>query len=88
MNTGDPDYYKKDLTAVRQLLWLTSKQYIINISKGKNFVETSFVPKGQVNLIVEGSKDAGIVEEDVTKAAEVKTDSCRRRRDCKNPDKT
>ena len=43
--------------------------------KGKNFVETSFVPKGQVNLIAEGSVNAGIVEEDVTKAAEVKADA-------------
>ncbi len=40
--------------------------------KGKNFVETSFVPKGQVNLVAENSVNAGIVEEDVTKAAEVK----------------
>ncbi len=42
--------------------------------KGKNFVETSFVPKGEVNLIAENSVNAGIVEEDVTKAAEVKDD--------------
>jgi zinc protease len=40
--------------------------------KGKNFVETSFVPKGEMDLIAEGSVNAGIVEEDVTKAAEVK----------------
>ena len=40
--------------------------------KGKNYVETSFVPKGQADLISEGSKDAGIVEEDVSNAAEVK----------------
>jgi zinc protease len=40
--------------------------------KGKNYIETSFVPKGQVNLIAENSVNAGIVEEDVTKAAEVK----------------
>jgi zinc protease len=43
--------------------------------KGKNFVETSLVPKGQINLIAEGSRNSGIVEEDVTKAAEVKADS-------------
>jgi zinc protease len=43
--------------------------------KGKNFIEKSFVPKGKVSLIAEGSKNAGIVEEDVTKAAEVKSDA-------------
>ena len=40
--------------------------------KGKNFVETSFVPKGQTSLIVENSVKSDIVEEDVNKAAEVK----------------
>jgi zinc protease len=29
--------------------------------KGMNFVETSFVPKGEANLIVGGSVNAGIV---------------------------
>jgi zinc protease len=45
--------------------------------KGKNFVETSLVPKGQLNLIVEGSKNSGIIEEDVTKAAQVKADTAK-----------
>ena len=43
--------------------------------KGKNYVQTSFVPKGEVNLVAEGSVNAGIVEEDVTKAAEVKAET-------------
>jgi len=43
--------------------------------KGKNFIETSFVPKGQLNLITEGSKNSGIIEEDIAKAAQVKIDS-------------
>lgn len=41
--------------------------------KGKNFIATSFVPKGEVNLIAENSVNAGIKEEDVTKTAEVKS---------------
>jgi zinc protease len=75
MNTGDPEYYKKDLAAIQAVTMNDIKNVYEKYIKGKNFVQTSFVPKGQVNLISEGSVNAGIVEEDVTKAAEVKTDS-------------
>jgi len=75
MNTGDPEFYKTDFAnsqaVTREDIMNVFRKYI----KGKNFVETSFVPKGQVNLIASGSKNAGIVEEDVNKAAEVKADS-------------
>jgi hypothetical protein len=33
--------------------------------KGKNYVATSFVPKGQANLILEGSTVAAVVEEKI-----------------------
>jgi zinc protease len=72
MNTGDPEYYKKDLAATQAVTMADIKAVYNKYIKSKNFVETSFVPKGQVSLISEGSKNAGIVEEDVTKAAEVK----------------
>ena len=72
MNTGDPEYYKKDLAATQAVTMADIKAVYNKYVKDKNFVETSFVPKGQVSLIAEGSKNAGIVEEDVTKAAEVK----------------
>ncbi len=75
MNIGDPEYYKKDLAATQAVTMADIKAVFNKYIKGKNFVETSFVPKGQVNLIAEGSKNAGIVEEDITKAAEVKTAS-------------
>jgi zinc protease len=75
MNTGDPEFYKTDFAnsqaVTREDIMNVFRKYI----KGKNFVETSFVPKGQVNLIAVGSKNAGIVEEDVNKAAEVKADT-------------
>ena len=72
MNTGDPQYYKKDLEAIQAVTMADVKAVFKKYIKGKNFIETSFVPKGQTKLIVEASKNAGIVEEDVTKAAEVK----------------
>ena len=75
MFTGDPEFYKKDLASIQAVTMADIKAVYKKYIKGKNFIETSFVPKGQVNLIVEGSVNAGIVEEDVTKAAEVKADA-------------
>ena len=75
MNTGDPEYYKKDLAAIQAVTIADVKAVFNKYIKGKNYVETSFVPKGQKNQIVAGSKNSGIIEEDVTKAAEVKADA-------------
>jgi zinc protease len=72
MFTGDPEFYKKDLAGNQSVTMADIKAVYEKYIKGKNFVETSFVPKGEAKLIVEGSANAGIVEEDVTKAAEVK----------------
>ena len=71
--TGDPSYYKKDLAATQAVTMQDIKNVYQKYIKGKKFIETSFVPKGKVNLISEGSLNAGVVEEDVAHAAEVKT---------------
>jgi zinc protease len=69
---GSPDYILKELELMKSVtmddVWDVYNRYI----KGKNYVATSFVPKGQGDLIAEGSVDAGIVEEDITKATQVK----------------
>lgn len=70
--TGDPEFYKKDLANIQAVTMADVKAVYAKYLKGKNFVETSFVPKGDIKLVAEGSVGAGIVEEDVTKAAEVK----------------
>lgn len=75
MNTGDPGYYKKELAAIKAVTMADVKAVFNKYIKGKNYIETSFVPKGQSDKIVEGSKNAGIIEEDVTKAAEVKANT-------------
>lgn len=72
MNTGDPEYFKRDLEGLRSVTAEDVKAVYEKYIKGRNYVATSFVPKGQAELIAEGSVDAGIVAEDVTKAAEVK----------------
>lgn len=75
MNTGDPEFYKKDLASIQAVTMADIKAAFNKYLKGKNFVEICFVPKGQVNLTAEGSVNSGIIEEDVTKAAEVKVDA-------------
>src|ERR1035437_5408381 len=49
MNTGDPEYYKKDLAAIHAVTMADVKAAYNKYIKGKNFVETSFVPKGKLN---------------------------------------
>jgi Predicted Zn-dependent peptidases len=73
--TGDPEYFKKELASYQAVTMADVKAVFNKYLKGKNFVETSFVPKGEANLIAEGSVNAGVVEEDVTKAAEAKADA-------------
>jgi zinc protease len=74
MFTGDPEFFKKEQASYQSVTMADVKAAFKKYIKGRNFVETSFVPKGEANLIVEGSVKAGIVEEDITKAAEVKVD--------------
>jgi len=72
MFKNDPQFYSTDFANAQAVTSQEIKNMFQKYIKGKNFVETSFVPKGQVNLVAENSVNAGIVEEDVTKAAEVK----------------
>jgi zinc protease len=68
---GSPDYLVQELDKMKSVtsqdVWDVYNKYI----KGKNYVATSFVPKGEVNLIAKGSVNAGIVEEDISKATKV-----------------
>lgn len=88
MNTGDPEFYKKDLANIQAVTMDDIKKVYEKYIKGKNFISTSFVPKGQVNLSAEGSKDANIEEEDVTKAAQVDIDAIAEEPVIKTPTKT
>ena len=67
---GSPEALKKqakDLLAVTPAdVMRVYEKYI----KGKPYVMTSFVPKGQLDLAVEGAKKAEVVEEEVTEGAE------------------
>jgi zinc protease len=68
---GDPGFYKNDI----DLLKAVTKSDILKVYdkyvKNKPYLATSFVPKGQLNLMVEGSEKAAIKEESITEAAQV-----------------
>jgi zinc protease len=73
MSREDPAFYDQDFKAGQAVTSEDIKNVYQKYIKGKNFVMTSFVPKGEISLVADGSVNAGIIEEDVTKAAEVKT---------------
>ena len=68
---GSPDFLTEELEMMQNVtmddVWDVYERYI----KGKNYVATSFVPKGQLDLVAEGSVDAGVIEEDVTQATKM-----------------
>ncbi len=68
---GDPSYYKTDIEKLKSV----TKEDILRVYekyiKGKPYLVTSFVPKGQLQLIAEGSVDAGVKEEDINNATQV-----------------
>jgi zinc protease len=68
---GSPDFMLEELEMMQKVsmddVWDVYNRYI----KGQNYVATSFVPKGQPELVAEGSVNAGIVEEDITKATQM-----------------
>ena len=69
---GDPGFYKKDMEGMMAVTAADVKDVYARYIKGKNYVATSFVPKGKVDLAAEGSVNAGIVEENILTATEVK----------------
>ncbi len=73
--TGDPEYYKKDLEAIRAVTAADIKDAYNKYIKGKSYVATSFVPRGQVELVAVNSVKADIEEEDITQAAEVEIEA-------------
>ncbi|HBB91305.1 MAG TPA: peptidase M16 [Bacteroidales bacterium] len=71
---GSPDYYKTDLEKMKGVTRADILRVYKTYIKGKPFVETSFVPKGKPEISVSGSLPAGVIEEDILTATEVKID--------------
>ncbi|MBE0668375.1 MAG: insulinase family protein, partial [Bacteroidales bacterium] len=72
---GDPGFYKQDMESMMAVTAADVKDVYDRYIKGKNYVATSFVPKGKVDLAAEGSVNAGIVEENILTATEVKIEA-------------
>jgi len=68
---NDPSYYKVDLERTKAV----TKEDILRVYnkyiKDKSFLATSFVPKGQLDLVAEGSVKSGVVEETIAEATQV-----------------
>jgi zinc protease len=70
---GSADYISEDiqrsLDVTTEDIWRVYDRYL----KDRNYVQTSFVPRGQADLAVEGSERAVVVVEDITAATSAGT---------------
>ena len=70
--TGSPDFISQDiqnkLAVTAEDVWRVYKKYI----KGRHYVLTSFVPKGQADLVAENSQRFPVVEEPITGSSKPK----------------
>ncbi len=68
---GDAGYYKTDIEKLKSVtkddIWRVFNKYI----KDKPYLATSFVPKGMIDMVAEGSVKADIQEEDILTATQV-----------------
>ncbi len=68
---GSPDYIVTDIEKIKAVTIPDIMRVYEKYIKGKPYLATSFVPKGQLNLAAENSTDAGIVEENIENATQV-----------------
>ncbi len=71
---GDPGFIEKDIANILAVRPADVKRVYEKYIKGKNYVATSFVPKGKVALALNGSKKADVVEEKIVQGAEESVD--------------
>jgi zinc protease len=72
---GDPGYFDKEIAAIKAVTVEDVQRVYETYIKGKHAVITSFVPKGQVELALEGSVLADVVEEQIVQGAEEEFDA-------------
>ncbi len=72
--TGDPGYVEKDIKNVLAVTTADVVRVYEKYIKNKNYVATSFVPKGKMTLALENSKKAEVVEEKIVAGAEAEVD--------------
>jgi zinc protease len=72
---GDPSYYKADIEKMKAVTKDDIVRVYTKYIKDQPYLATSFVPKGQLNLVAEGSTDAGVKEEDINNATQVEIEA-------------
>jgi zinc protease len=68
---NDPGFIEKDIENIKAVTIGDIKRVYETYIKGKPYVMTSFVPKGQTGMMTENSVSAGIVEENISQATQV-----------------
>jgi zinc protease len=74
IHTGDPGYAEKIIKAILSVTKEDVKRVYQQYIKNKNYVVTSFVPKGKIELAVKGSTKADVTEEQVIQGIEKQVD--------------
>ncbi|MFC0350433.1 M16 family metallopeptidase [Undibacterium danionis] len=72
--TGNPGYVEQDIKNILAVTPADVMRVYEKYVKGKNYVATSFVPKGKMNLALSGSTKAEVVEEKIVQGAEAAVD--------------
>jgi zinc protease len=67
---GDPGFAAKEIDGIQSVTAADVMRVYEKYLKGRNFVATSFVPKGKTDLALSGSKKAQVVEEPIVQGAE------------------
>jgi zinc protease len=62
---GDPGFIETDIENIKKVTKEDVTRVYNKYIKGKPFIMTSFVPKGQIELIAENSTKANVVEEEI-----------------------
>lgn len=71
---GDPAIAEKEIQRILAVTPADVMRVYEKYIKGKNYVATSFVPKGKVDLALEGSKKADVVEEKIVNGGDAEVD--------------
>jgi zinc protease len=69
---NDPGYIEKDIENIKAVTLNDVKMVYNKYIKGKPHIVTSFVPKGKNEMMADGSTDAGVKEENINEASQVK----------------
>ena len=68
---NDPGFIEKDIENIKAVTLEDIKTVYDKYIKGKSHIVTSFVPKGQKEMIADGSVPAGVKEENINEASQV-----------------